>query len=844
MEDYSKANQFKLVQSYSPELFLCEKINSGLIYTVKHVDSPSSIRIQNLRNELKFLKNSKLYHPNIISLLWAEETANSWSIFYEHCNGGPLSCYSKIEPLYLFSQICQGVSYLHNKSIVHKNLTIHNIFLHNNIPKLSNFELSEKTDLQYPEGSILECIENNWVPPEVQNSSRFTKESDIWNLGLIFYFLVYREPIKFPLREDPRPQYRDIFSMTLCLDPSKRANIDSLIKKVNERFTREPPTVGSCACFSLSIISRNSTTSLVKKILCNQLTSTNDKQIEKLVEKVVPNPKKSTKFFTELIKQTEEANLVVKIRACTVLFCYLKDVPLVVYNQKPGVLEFLSSLIHFKSGQREVAKVIEVVQSFSQVIQCKFYLIRSTLPRLSGSFKVNESTSDMKVETLKQLVWYWDYLLNLHELLLAFGSANDYRIIRLAVIEEQVNVCKLLFKKSGGVQDQTAMRGYLENLMNNVNLAKGLFKEDQVEFPDIGFDPIPLIVLDDSNSVKPSGPRRLPPRIKRNPSQKFTPILLDEIEEDRPPTIYGTPLRSNSSLNYRSQEIDRSELLPPSLNQKLKSTQIDHKELKYEEKIGSGSSCEVWLGVYKRQKVAIKKQKSSERQAFTEFYRELNILMSLKHEFLIFYLGACLDHPLSIVTEYCEGGDLFNLLHRKPAVHLSWWQKIVILKQIAEGMKFLHQGNIIHRDLKSLNVLLKKDVNCENDEVLIKISDFGLSKVLVGDEFMTGQLGTCHWMAPEVLKSTNYSLKADVYSFAVVMFEVLTRNTPYRGLKQEEIRTQVVNFGLRPNVELVSQECPKTLRSLMVLCWSENPDDRPCFEKIADILDTVKSQKK
>jgi hypothetical protein len=76
------------------------------------------------------------------------------------------------------------------------------------------------------------------------------------------------------------------------------------------------------------------------------------------------------------------------------------------------------------------------------------------------------------------------------------------------------------------------------------------------------------------------------------------------------------------------------------------------------------------------------------------------------------------------------------------------------------------------------------------------------------------------------------------------MFEVLTRNTPYRGLKQEEIRTQVVNFGLRPNVELVSQECPKTLRSLMVLCWSENPDDRPCFEKIADILDTVKSQKK
>ena len=846
MEDYSKSNQFKLIQSYSYELSLCEKLNSGLSYTVKHVESPSARRTINMRNEVKFLKNSKLYHPNIISLLWAEETPRSISLFYECCNSGPLSSYTKIEPLYLFSQICQGVSYLHSKSIVHKNLTVHNIFIHNNIPKLANFELAEKTDLLYPEESDLEFIEEQWRPPELQNLVRFTKESDVWNLGLIFYFLVYRQPVKFPLPEEPRAQYRDIFSMTLNLDPTKRANIEALIKKVNERIMREPPTVGSCACFPLFMKSRKSTLSLVKKILFKELTSTNDKSVEKLIEKVVANPKKIQKFFLELKRQTEETTEIIKIRACTVLFCYLKDAPLVVYNQNPGVLEVLSNLSISKAQSRDQDKNLEVAQSFCQVIQSKFYLIRSTLPRLSGSFKINESSADMKPETMKHLLWYWDVLLNFHELLLSFGSSNDFRTIRLAIIEEQVNLCSLVHNKLMKVQPGLPAKALVDNFCNNAAQAKSLFRQDQVEFPELGPDVQQMNILDDASVAKSiPRPRALPPRIKREPSQKFTPILIDEIEEERPPTVYATPNRSNSfaSFSSRSLDFERSDLLPQSVNKKLKSSTINPKELKMLKEIGKGSSCEVWSGVYKNIKVAIKKHKSCESHAFTEFYREINVLISLKHENLILYHGACTEHPLSIVTEFCEGGDLFNLLHRRANVQLSWTQRLAVLRQIAEGMKYLHANSFIHRDLKSLNILLKKEVNGEKDEILIKISDFGLSKVLSDDEYMTGQLGTCHWMAPEVLKSTHYTLKADVYSFAVLLFEVITRCTPYKGLGQEEIRAQVCNFGLRPNLALVPEDCPKSLKSLMVLCWSENSEDRPSFDSIANILETVKFQR-
>ena len=168
--------------------------------------------------------------------------------------------------------------------------------------------------------------------------------------------------------------------------------------------------------------------------------------------------------------------------------------------------------------------------------------------------------------------------------------------------------------------------------------------------------------------------------------------------------------------------------------------------------------------------------------------------------------------------------------------------KLTILKEIAQGMQFLHVNNFIHRDLKSLNILLGNEINSESDQIHVKITDFGLTKIFKEDEYMTGQLGTCHWMAPEVLGSSSYTQKADVYSFAIVMYEVITRETPYKGKNQEEIRTQVLHHGLRPDLSLVPPSCPGALRSLMIMCWDENCEHRCCFSQILSILNTIKLQ--
>jgi serine/threonine protein kinase len=155
-------------------------------------------------------------------------------------------------------------------------------------------------------------------------------------------------------------------------------------------------------------------------------------------------------------------------------------------------------------------------------------------------------------------------------------------------------------------------------------------------------------------------------------------------------------------------------------------------------------------------------------------------------------------------------------------------------------MTYLHSRSFIHRDLKSLNLLLTKEISGPTDEIQVKISDFGLSKHYIEGDMMTGQQGTCHWMAPEVLESSNYTLKADVYSFSIVMYEVLTRERPYKDKQPNEISIQVIRQKLRPDLSKISKGCNPALQSLMQLCWDSDSQRRPSFEKISKILETIK----
>ena len=117
-------------------------------------------------------------------------------------------------------------------------------------------------------------------------------------------------------------------------------------------------------------------------------------------------------------------------------------------------------------------------------------------------------------------------------------------------------------------------------------------------------------------------------------------------------------------------------------------------------------------------------------------------------------------------------------------------------KDIATGMAYLHSvvPPIIHRDLKSLNLLLMDPITSPHDPITVKITDFGISR-LYEDDMMTGQMGTCHWMAPEVLDSKPYSLAADVYSYGIVLWEIVARETPYKGLNPVTIPYHVLSLN-------------------------------------------------
>ena len=155
----------------------------------------------------------------------------------------------------------------------------------------------------------------------------------------------------------------------------------------------------------------------------------------------------------------------------------------------------------------------------------------------------------------------------------------------------------------------------------------------------------------------------------------------------------------------------------------------------------------------------------------------------------------------------CERGSLYQLLH-DPQLHLSWPTVLGMALDVARGCRHLHASHILHRDLKSGNLLVTA-------EWRILIADFGLSRVISRHQTMTGGLGTYQWMAPEVLARQRYSEKADIYSFSIVLWEMAARRLPYEGLNGFEAALAVMTRGLRPPIP---PETPPLLAALIRAC--------------------------
>ncbi|XP_073052849.1 serine/threonine-protein kinase STY46-like isoform X2 [Primulina eburnea] len=256
--------------------------------------------------------------------------------------------------------------------------------------------------------------------------------------------------------------------------------------------------------------------------------------------------------------------------------------------------------------------------------------------------------------------------------------------------------------------------------------------------------------------------------------------------------------------------------------------EINTKLLDFEYKIASGSNGDLYKGSFRSQDVAIKVFKTEfiNGNMQREFSQEVYILRKVRHKNVIQFIGACTRPPLlCVVTEFMPGGSVYDFLHKQKGVFkLPALLKVAI--DVSKGMSYLHHNNIIHRDLKAANLLMD-----END--VVKIADFGVARVQLQSGVMTAETGTYRWMAPEVIEHKPYNHKADVFSFGIVLWELLTGKLPYANLTPLQAAVGVVQKGLRPTIP---RHTHPLIVELLEKCWQQEPSLRPEFSELIGIL--------
>jgi len=246
------------------------------------------------------------------------------------------------------------------------------------------------------------------------------------------------------------------------------------------------------------------------------------------------------------------------------------------------------------------------------------------------------------------------------------------------------------------------------------------------------------------------------------------------------------------------------------------------------EPIGQGAYGTVFKGKWRDTEVACKQMDRLTKQGRIDFEQEAEIMRNIiPHKNLVTYFGVCVNqsYPICMIIEYIGNGNICDYLQNKPLAN----DKIAsIIKGMVEGMKHLSSQKIVHRDLAARNILLTTEFEA-------KISDFGLARVL--DKYAewnttNSDIGPIRWMSPEAVMSRQYSEKSDVWSWAVTVVEILTKQEPYKGYSLLQVASLVpsgkLSLSFDHNVPILSQ--------IIAECLRREPDSRPTFATIAGRL--------
>ncbi|CAM0943595.1 unnamed protein product [Alopecurus aequalis] len=307
----------------------------------------------------------------------------------------------------------------------------------------------------------------------------------------------------------------------------------------------------------------------------------------------------------------------------------------------------------------------------------------------------------------------------------------------------------------------------------------------------------------------------------------------ENTEGDHDNDVHGSDQHKSSGIESTPAEAE-------ALSKGLQTIKND--DLEEIRELGSGTYGSVFHGKWRGCDVAIKRIKAScfdgrpsERERLiADFWKEAQILSSLHHPNVVSFYGVVRDGPdgsLATVTEFMINGSLKQFLRKKDRT-IDRRKRVILAMDAAFGMEYLHGKNIVHFDLKCENLLVNMR---DPQKPICKIGDLGLSKVKQHTLVSGGVRGTLPWMAPELLsgKSDMVSEKIDVYSFGIVMWELLTGEDPYSEMRAAEIIGGIVNNSLRPQIP---SWCDPEWRSLMESSWASEPTERPSFIEISQKL--------
>ncbi|OHT13125.1 hypothetical protein TRFO_16889 [Tritrichomonas foetus] len=787
---HSSVQKKRIIRSnHFGDFYKGEYKNNDVTRKVLIFEIPSfRINFENFQREMQLY--SSLSHPNIVEFIGVTKTEPYW-IITAKC-GRPLRHYLQskrrfrnISPLVktqIAYTVAEAMAYLHSKNIIHRDLSAANIFLdHSKTPYITNFSLSRF--LSEDESLLLtnNVGSEKCRAPELTNDSKYGQEVDVFSFGMFLYELL-TGTIPFDEMSNIDAANAIMQANRPEIPSSTPSNLAQLIQKCWAPLAIDRPTfinvletmINEEIYFPPASLEKSPSSFDVDSILINDMNQENIDLNKSQISGQNSNSSLAVSGSNFTFVRRKSSSFTPENLDSQDFRIDISD----FYETKKVVtsdIQYCIDLIHRISN--DINDAIAFKHQANRIKQ----VLQSYILALMNS---KEAKDDLLA---------LDPHIDLNGLISSFSRLN------LCV----KNITSPIWENNALVVPVTRPMEDLNEIMANI---------------------YSLVVKMDL------------------PVEKYTPNEIDIALDFR--FLYNTYQSNYSGLNTqldkRMKEIekfmnDHSITAVPTqkeIDKRISSVFkaynnycVHHKNYQKLETIGEGATSFVYIGIDKKTNTKVAIKEFTEEYMKTEncgFYlhREIAALSTLHHEYLAKFFGATKKSPVWVISEFIEQGDLESYIASNKLTPI---QKTRIAFEIAEGMAYLHSMKMIHRDLKTNNILL-------DSKLEPKIVDFGFTRPI----FLTMSMavGTPIYMAPEVIKSSYYDYKADVFSYALILSEMISGIKPLTNYCFDPLAIQqYILDGLRPTFDI---EVSDEFLDLLEKMWADSYKERPSFSEILD----------